>query len=211
MLERLPYFRLHVADYLLDTRELTLEEHGIYCLLMFNYYWSGSIPAERQSIEALIGIRTEAQGELLDRVLSKFFKIEGDVIVHRRIDRELEKMKAFFNKQHSAAAASVAARAEKPREKKKINGAAFNLPDWIERGTWDSWVAIRPAKARTNASLSAAIKKLDGFKKQGMDPNSIISNSLANGWQGLFAIDKARSQHGSEIQRDSTGKTKLVV
>ena len=37
MLERLPYFRLHVADYLLDTRELGLEEHGIYCLLMLQH------------------------------------------------------------------------------------------------------------------------------------------------------------------------------
>ena len=34
MLERLPYFKLHSADYLLDTLDLTHAEHGIYCLMI---------------------------------------------------------------------------------------------------------------------------------------------------------------------------------
>jgi hypothetical protein len=62
----------------------------------------------------------------------------------------------------------------------------YKPPEWIDRGVWDSWVLIRPAKARTPASLKAAVEKLDGFRTAGFDPNEAISNSLANGWQGLF-------------------------
>lgn len=126
MLERLPYFRMHAADYLLDTRDLSFEEHGIYCLLIFNYYWNGALPQDHAAIEKLIGIRSPEQSEMLDKLLARFFKLEGDRIVHLRIDRELEKMKAFFNKQHRAAVASVAARAATAAKKHaahKGNGA----------------------------------------------------------------------------------------
>jgi len=62
----------------------------------------------------------------------------------------------------------------------------YKPPEWIDRGVWDSWVLIRPAKARTPASLKAAVKKLEGFRTAGFDPNEAVANSLANGWQGLF-------------------------
>ena len=62
----------------------------------------------------------------------------------------------------------------------------YKPPEWINREVWDSWILIRPAKARTTASLKAAVKKLDDFRTAGFDPNEAIANSLANGWQGLF-------------------------
>ena len=194
MLERLPYFRLHPADYLLDTQGLSLEAHGIYCLLMFTYYWNGSLPQEREELETISLCKTDAQRAELDRVLSRFFKLEGDLIVHRRIDRELEKMRAFFDKQHRAADASVAARAQKSSQPKapRNNGAHFTPPDWVIVSKWDAWVKIRPAKARTPEALSAAIEKLEKWRAAGHDGNAIIANSLANGWQGLFAPDAKR-------------------
>lgn len=194
MLERLPYFRLHPADYLLDTQGMSLEAHGIYCLLMFNYYWNGAMPQDRAEIETIACVKTDAHREELDRVLARFFKLEGDVIVHRRVDRELEKMKAFFDKQHRASDASVASRALKSAPKRpRGNGAAFTPPDWVIVGKWDAWVKIRPAKARTPEALAAAIEKLEKFRTQGHDGNAIIANSLSNGWQGLFPPDRNRA------------------
>ncbi len=75
-------------------------------------------------------------------------------------------------------------------KKTKPAVSAFAPPEWIEVEKWKSWVAIRPAKARTPDSLKAAVEKLDGFRAQGHDPNAIIANSLANGWQGLFPPDR---------------------
>lgn len=195
MLERLPYFRLHPADYLLDTQGMSVEAHGIYCLLMFNYYWNGSMAQDRTEIETMACIKTNAQREELDRVLARFFKLEGDRIVHRRVDRELEKMRAFFDKQHRASDASVAARALKSAPKPaRGNGATFIPPDWVIVAKWDAWVKIRPAKARTSEALAAAIEKLEKFRAQGHDGNAIIANSLANGWQGLFPPDQKRGR-----------------
>lgn len=194
MLERLPYFRLHPADYLLDTQGMALEAHGIYCLLMFTYYWNGALPQEREALETICCIKTDAQRSELDSVLARFFKLEGDIIVHRRIDRELEKMRAFFDKQHRASDASVAARAQKAAQPKapRNNGAHFTPPEWINAETWSAWVKIRPAKARTPEALAAAIAKLEKFRAAGHDGNSIVAESLANGWQGLFPPDQKR-------------------
>lgn len=73
----------------------------------------------------------------------------------------------------------------------------FAPPEWIIREQWDSWVAIRPAKARTPASLEAAVGKLEKFKASGHDPNAIVANSLANGWQGLFPPDVGGTKTGT--------------
>ena len=72
------------------------------------------------------------------------------------------------------------------RAKGKTSVAAVPLPDWIEPEKWRSWLAIRPAKARSAAAQRAALDKLAAWKALGMDPNVIVGESLANGWQGLF-------------------------
>lgn len=69
----------------------------------------------------------------------------------------------------------------------KSKVAATPLPEWIDPERWQAWMQIRPAKARTAAAQKAAIEKLTGFRSAGYDPNAIIAESLANGWQGIFA------------------------
>jgi len=80
------------------------------------------------------------------------------------------------------------------KTKEKKPRAAFAPPDWVDVDKWNSWVSIRPAKARTHASLEAAVVKLEAFRSSGYNGNEIIVNSLANGWQGLFAPDKSGAQ-----------------
>lgn len=77
--------------------------------------------------------------------------------------------------------------------KSKTKVAAMPLPDWLDGKTWTEWLKVRKAKSNTPGSLQAALKKLEGFKAAGFDPNEIVANSLANGWQGLFPPAKARA------------------
>lgn len=77
--------------------------------------------------------------------------------------------------------------------KDKTQVAAMPLPDWLDAKTWTEWLKVRKAKSNTPGSLQAALKKLEGFKAAGHDPNEIVANSLANGWQGLFPPAKART------------------
>ena len=72
--------------------------------------------------------------------------------------------------------------------------APLALPDWLDIKTWNEWVSTRPSKARKEASLKAALAKLETFRGQGHDGNAIIAESLANGWQGLFAPKEQRLQ-----------------
>jgi hypothetical protein len=77
--------------------------------------------------------------------------------------------------------------------KSKTKVAAVPLPDWLDSKTWTEWLKVRKAKSNTPGSLQAALKKLEGFRAAGFDPNEIVANSLANGWQGLFPPAKARA------------------
>lgn len=86
----------------------------------------------------------------------------------------------------------------KDKSRPKKNGALppapeqpFIAPAWLDITKWDSWMKIRPAKARTPDAKRAALERLESFRAQGHDANAILANSLANGWRGLFAPDGA--------------------
>lgn len=76
--------------------------------------------------------------------------------------------------------------------KSKAKVAPLALPPWLNVETWTAYVQTRKAPARKPKSLQGALKKLEGFRAEGFDPNEIVATSLANGWQGLFPPDARR-------------------
>ena len=84
------------------------------------------------------------------------------------------------------------AEADSKALKSKAKVAAMPLPDWLDGKTWTEWLKVRKAKSNTPGSLQAALKKLEGYRAAGHDPNEIVANSLANGWQGLFPPAKPK-------------------
>lgn len=70
--------------------------------------------------------------------------------------------------------------------------AALPLPAGLKPETWNAYVKTRPARARKPESLKAALEKLEGFRVAGYDPEEIVANSLANGWQMLKEPDARR-------------------
>lgn len=149
MLERLPYFRFHSADYLLDTAKLRhTEDHGAYLLLILHYYWDGSIPTEKADLYELCHAQTDRNKAAVDRVLARYFHDENGRIVHHRIERELQKLGAFFGSQRANAKASVEARkSDPPARKPKGNGADHAADDGFD--------AFRAAYPRHEAMAAA--------------------------------------------------------
>ena len=148
----------------------------------------------------LFSINTHRPSVEITKPPARFFHDQEGRIVHHRIERELEKLNAFFRSQSEKGKASGIVRGKKKPanpQPRRGNGAIFALPDWVIVSKWDAWVKIRPAKARTPDALSAAIEKLEEFRAAGHDGNAIIANSLANGWQGLFPPDSKRAAHKS--------------
>lgn len=65
------------------------------------------------------------------------------------------------------------------------------LPDWLDQSLWESFKNHRTAlKSRmTNHAEELAIKKLEEFRSSGQNPHDILSQSIQNGWKGLFAVN----------------------
>ena len=101
--ERLSYFSFYPADYLLDTGDLTLAEHGAYCTMMFRYYWNGAFKEE----DRYRGCRTPEDRAAVDAVIDRFFHKDGERYVHNRIERELEKISAYVAHQSKAGRSSA--------------------------------------------------------------------------------------------------------
>lgn len=78
---------------------------------------------------------------------------------------------------------------EKPVKREPFNAMAHPLPDWLSRDTWVSWVTYRKdmRKAiKTEQTLKGQITKLTKFYEAGHSPESVIDESISNGWTGLF-------------------------
>lgn len=87
MTTKRPWYPFYVADYRADTVRLTLEEHGIYLLLMNEYWHSGGLPADEVQLARIVGLSVEEWRCKCIRPASYF----ASDWRHKRIDAELKK------------------------------------------------------------------------------------------------------------------------
>lgn len=79
---------IYIGDYLRDTQDLTLEEHGAYMLLMMHYWMrEGNIGNDVSRIARAC----RADEKTCGFILGFFFETDGLSYRHKRIDEELEK------------------------------------------------------------------------------------------------------------------------
>ena len=67
------------------------------------------------------------------------------------------------------------------------------LPDWLSSSVWGAWVEYRrdlKKPIKSQQTVAQAINLLERCKNNGYQPEEIINNSIANGWQGLFEPNK---------------------
>lgn len=83
------------------------------------------------------------------------------------------------------------------------------VPAGLNQVVWERWIEYRKAikKPLRPASLEAAMAELAGF---GGDQERVVSKSIANGWQGLFAPDK-KSPPDKKRQFVKIGETEWEV
>jgi uncharacterized protein YdaU (DUF1376 family) len=101
----MPFF---VGDYLKDTARLTTEQHGAYVLLILDY-WCNGPPPNNDKILSQITNLTLPRWRLQRASIIGYFKIDGNRLVHSRIDDEIEAAKK--RKVESVKKASKAAKA----------------------------------------------------------------------------------------------------
>jgi hypothetical protein len=62
------------------------------------------------------------------------------------------------------------------------------LPDWIDPEAWRGYEASRQklGKVMTPRARELTLRKLDGMRSRGLNPNTALDNSTANSWIGVF-------------------------
>jgi hypothetical protein len=71
----------------------------------------------------------------------------------------------------------------------------IELPTWLPAETWAEFVQYRKEIKKPLSELATRknLKLLDELRSHGEDPVKVIEQSIANGWQGLFAVRKPPS------------------
>lgn len=83
------FMPLYVADYLADTTMLTRDQHGAYILLIMTYWRQrGPLPDNDEAL-AMATRSSPQDWKKLRPVMQSFFKVEGGLWKHKRIDAEL--------------------------------------------------------------------------------------------------------------------------
>lgn len=89
--------------------------------------------------------------------------------------------------------------------------AGVDLPEWLSVSVWKSWVDYRrdlKKPIKSQQTVTQAINLLERCKCSGYQPEEIINQSIANGWQGLFEpkIAKQTPRAQSRVSENFAGK-----
>jgi uncharacterized protein YdaU (DUF1376 family) len=107
LMAALPYMRFYPADYLADTAHLSSMQHGIYLLLLFNYWQRGGpLPDDDKRLASIARVSMRDWKRNRDEI-EQFFTIVESHWRHSRVDAELAHVEAKSLKSKSAAQASV--------------------------------------------------------------------------------------------------------
>lgn len=71
------------------------------------------------------------------------------------------------------------------------------LPEWLSASLWSSWVSYRhdlKKPIKSQQTVTQSINLLERCRNNGHQPEEIINQSIANGWQGLFEPKNGKQQ-----------------
>ena len=80
-----PWLPLYCADYLADTRDLSAEEHGVYCVLLMEGWLRGPLPDD---LDRLRRMASGAQAQSVRTVLERYWTRTEAGWVNARLERE---------------------------------------------------------------------------------------------------------------------------
>lgn len=97
------YYKRNIGDYSIKAGKLTMLQHGAYTLLMDCCYDREQFPTREQAVEWTWAVSDE-EIAAVDFVLSRFFTLEGEHYIQKRIAEELGAYhdRAAINKKNRA-------------------------------------------------------------------------------------------------------------
>ena len=209
------FYKRFLGDYARDTAHLSLTEHGAYNLLLDAYYGTGRpLPLDTESLCRICRASTPLERRAVESVANQFFKVADDGLRHNpRADREIEAHteQAEINKAiainrettrktnrgtNRDTTSSTDGSPSHSQSHKKKNLSGFQPPDWVPADAWGAYVEMREKikKPLTPFAAKLAVKKLDEFRADGMEPGAVLEQSVFGSWQGLFPLKNKQSR-----------------
>lgn len=130
-----PFMQLYVSDFIGDTLSLSTEQIGAYMLLLMAMWNAGGkLPADDGKLARVARMSVKKWKAISDDLLA-FFEVDGDVIRHNRLTKELQKSESKSQSRASAGAEGGRAKALKDKEVRVANAMPVpqHLPDTITR------------------------------------------------------------------------------
>ena len=75
----------------------------------------------------------------------------------------------------------------------------MELPDYIDAGLWEEWVAYRredKKKPASERSQRMTLKKIERLVAEGYDANRLIETAIEREWQGIFPVEECKHAEG---------------
>jgi len=222
------YYSHHIGDFIKDTSNLDDHHLATYLRMMWVYYTEEK-PLSDDVDDIAFAVRSDEKTVRL--LLRHFFQKVGNEWHHNRCDREIAEYHGKSEKaRNSANARWKNAKAMQTHSERNANEPVFNanqepitnnqepitkkekkgasaeivFPDGLDQMAWTRWVEYRKAagKALRPVSWQSAI---DALVKHGPNQMAVVEQSIANGWQGLFALKqeavKAMHSDGTPLNK----------
>jgi len=109
----LPYMPIHIANYFAEAAHLKAAGHGAYLLLLMTYWLRGEALPDNDKKLASIARMTDQEWLAVSDDIREFFTERGGVLVHKRVEQELEHVRAKIEKASRAGTTSARRRALK--------------------------------------------------------------------------------------------------
>ena len=235
----LPYMQLYVAEYLADTSHLNAAQHGAYLLLLMNYWQRGKPLPDSNDRLAIVARMSAEEWASNRKILGEFFVVKNECWTHRRVERDLLRVKGISNAGRVAGLASAKARKQKASNdrsktvqrnsnQQSINRteqiktestkattplSGFELPSWIDSQIWKQYEEMRRKirKPMLDSTRELAVKKLAAFEAKGISASDVLNNSILNSYQGLFEPKTNGGTNGYESKGDRAVREALEI
>ena len=203
------YYQFNIGDYLKHTAHLSPLEDIAYRRLLDIYYDTEMpIPTDIPRVSR----RLRIDPDTIKLVLDEFFEYTDSGYRNKRADGEIAAYHAFLEKQKAngikggrpktkPTANPPLTQAEPKitlttnREPLTVNQDNPKPADWLPPN-WKTYLEHRKEslKPLTATAQIAAIEKLSRWKAEGKDIAAIITQSVENGWSGLFEVKQGVGQ-----------------
>ena len=116
------YYKFNLADWVLDTAHLTLEEEAVYARLI-NLYYADEQPISQDTSKVIRRLRLTGHEATVDTILAEYFQLTDGAWRHKRCDREIAEYRLLVHRNRDNGARGGRPKGPQARRAKAKNPA----------------------------------------------------------------------------------------